>query len=112
VVVRRAYWQTVLLLYAASVHQLGLAAVRAALPDWHSVEVSMALPCWHMCQTRATVAVMQKFAPELRHLGWCGCEGSSGCRQRCQASRFDSFQGAWLSSVPLQCWLAWVQVLP
>jgi hypothetical protein len=29
----------VLLLYAAAVHQLGLAAVKAAIPDWHSVEV-------------------------------------------------------------------------
>jgi hypothetical protein len=39
-VVQQAYWRTVLLLYAAAVHQLGLRAVRAALPDWHSVEVS------------------------------------------------------------------------
>jgi hypothetical protein len=37
--VRQAYWRTVLLLYAAAVHHLGLPAVRAALPDWHSVEV-------------------------------------------------------------------------
>jgi hypothetical protein len=38
--VRLAYWRTVLLLYAAAVHQLGLAAVKTAIPDWHSVEVS------------------------------------------------------------------------
>jgi len=37
--IRQAYWRTVLLLYAAAVHHMGLAAVRAAVPNWHSTEV-------------------------------------------------------------------------
>jgi hypothetical protein len=37
----RAYWCCVLPVYAAAVQQLGLAAVRAALPDWHSAEVML-----------------------------------------------------------------------
>jgi len=39
-IVSTAYWRTALLLYASAVRVLGLAAVRKALPSWHTSEVN------------------------------------------------------------------------
>jgi hypothetical protein len=81
----KTYWRSVLLLYAGAAHHLGLAAVRAALPDWHSTEVwLLAETGWEPEQQAGdAAAVVPRSSPVLRLLHALAQHGTcaSGAQQ-------------------------------